>query len=101
MGFQMESDAERIMEVLPKRFNRFKLRPSSGKDPIDPIWKTTTGREAERNLRFSRVYLLLGQKPQGQLGYKEANSAETAKPFYADVVELVQRKSARPLERAA
>jgi hypothetical protein len=25
MGFQMESDAKRVMEVLPKRFNRFKL----------------------------------------------------------------------------
>jgi hypothetical protein len=28
------------------------------------------------------------------LGDKEANSAETAKPLYADVVELVQGKSA-------
>ena len=53
-----------------------------------------TRRLSGQEIRFSRVYLLLGQEPQRQLGDKEANSAETAKPVYADVVELVQRKSA-------
>jgi hypothetical protein len=36
----------------------------------------------------------LGQKPQGLLGDKEANRPKAAKPFYADVVALVQRTSA-------
>jgi hypothetical protein len=72
----------------------FRIRASSGKDQIDTIRETTTERKAKRKLGFSRVYLLLGKKPQRQLGDKEANSAETTKPLYADVVELVQGKSA-------
>ncbi len=78
----------------------FQIRPSSGKDPSDRIREATTERKAQRDLWFFGVYFLLGQKPQGQLGDQEANSAETAKPLYADVVELVQGKSAHALERA-
>ena len=40
----------------------------------------------------SGVYLLLGQKSQGQMGDKETNRPQTAKSLYADVVELVQGK---------
>jgi hypothetical protein len=36
----------------------------------------------------------LGENPQRVLGDKETDSTETAKPFSADVVELVQEESA-------
>ncbi len=37
MGFQLESDAKRIMEVLPKRFNRFKLELHPEKTKLIPF----------------------------------------------------------------
>jgi RNA-directed DNA polymerase len=39
MGFQLESDAKRIMEVLPKRFNRFKLELHPEKTKLIPFGK--------------------------------------------------------------
>jgi len=37
MGFQMESDMNRVMEVLPKRFNRFKLELHPKKTKVIPF----------------------------------------------------------------
>jgi RNA-directed DNA polymerase len=37
MGFQLESDAKQIMEVLPKRFNRFKLELHPEKTKLIPF----------------------------------------------------------------
>lgn len=37
MGFQLESDAKRIMEVLPKRFNRFELELHPEKTKLIPF----------------------------------------------------------------
>jgi hypothetical protein len=39
MGFQLESDAKRMMEVLPKRFNRFKLNLHPEKTRLIPFGK--------------------------------------------------------------
>jgi group II intron reverse transcriptase/maturase len=39
MGFQLESDAKRMMEVLPKRFNRFKLDLHPEKTRLIPFGK--------------------------------------------------------------
>ncbi len=39
MGFQKEADAKRIMEVLPKRFNRFKLHLHPEKTQLIPFGK--------------------------------------------------------------
>ena len=39
MGFQLESDAKRLMEVLPKRFDRFKLELHPDKTRLIPFGK--------------------------------------------------------------
>ena len=43
MGFQLESDAKRIMEVLPKRFNRYELELHPEKTKLIPFGKPLGG----------------------------------------------------------
>ncbi len=43
IGFQLKSDAERLMEALPKRFNRFKLSLHPEKTKLIPFGRPTAG----------------------------------------------------------
>jgi len=60
MGFQIESGAKRLMEVLPERFSRFELELHSEKTQLIPFGQPPRSGKPKGSLYFSRVYLLLG-----------------------------------------
>jgi RNA-directed DNA polymerase len=59
MGFQRKEDAERVMEVLPKRFARYGLTLHMGKTRIVPFKRPGAG-EDKRDKKSSQSFDFLG-----------------------------------------
>ncbi len=94
MGFQLESDAKRLMEALPKRFNRFKLDLHPEKTRLIPFGKPPRSGKPKGTFDFLGFTFYWGKSLKGNWVIKKQTARKRAKPLYADVVELVQRKSA-------
>ena len=72
--FEVEGDARRVLDVLPKRFGKYgltlhpaktRLVPFQGRPPGSP---TGPPRRAPRHVRLLGVHPLLGSDAQGELG---------------------------------
>ena len=87
MGFQLESDAKRIMEVLPKRFNRYELELHPEKTKLIPFGKPLGG--AKGTFDFLGFTFYWGKSLKGNWVIKKQTARKTAKPLHADVVEMV------------
>ncbi|WP_254432151.1 reverse transcriptase domain-containing protein [Aquisalimonas sp. 2447] len=94
--FACESDARRVMEVLPKRFARYglELHPE---DPGCAVRPARIGRRtAPGDLRFSRLHPLLGAVEARALGGQAQDGAGSAAPGHACNRSLVLCDAASP-----
>ena len=72
--FEVEGDARRVLDVLPKRFGEVRPDPPSGEDPAGPVPGASAGsptgppRRPPRHVRLPGVHPLLGSDAQGELG---------------------------------
>ena len=73
IGCELEADARRVMAVLPKRFNRFRLTMHPEKTVLMAFKKPPQSRaigRGEGEFRLSGIYPLLGQDTPWILGHQ-------------------------------
>ena len=71
IGFERRDDAERVMDVLPKRLGRYGLTLHADKTRVLP-WataSTATGGQRSGLLRLLGVHAALATSPQRSLGH--------------------------------
>ena len=80
LGFEWESDAQRLMEVLPKRFNRYDLSLHPEKTKVIPFRKPPLNKKGKGpgTFDFPRVHVLLVKIKKGLLGFEEQNHWKNA-----------------------
>ena len=89
MGFSCEEDARRVMDVLPKRFEKYGLTIHPDKTRLVPFERpggaskgTHPGaRTRSRDLRPAGVHALLGALSEGELGGEAQDVHEPLQPW--------------------
>jgi group II intron reverse transcriptase/maturase len=81
MGFQLESDAKRLMEVLPKRFNRFKLDLHPDKTRLIPFGKPPRGGRPEGTFEFLGFTFYWGKSLKGNWVIKKQTARKRRNRF--------------------
>jgi RNA-directed DNA polymerase len=77
IGFEREDDAKRVMEVLPRRFERYGLKLHPDKTRLLPFGRPDDrdpGGQGSGDLRLPRLHALLAAKPIGSM---EAGHGDT------------------------
>ncbi len=81
MGFQLESDAKRIMEVLPKRFTRFKLELHPEKTRLIPFGKPPRSGKPKETFDFLGFNFHWGKSLKGNWVIKKQTARKRRKRF--------------------
>ena len=88
MGFTCEEDARRVMDVLPKRFEKYGLTIHPEKTRLVPFERpsgvpegATPERGLPRDLRPAGVHALLGPLAEGELGGEAQDVQEPIPPW--------------------
>ena len=80
IGCELEADARRMMDVLPKRFARFRLTIHPEKTALIAFKRPPSRDQIGRgngHIRLSRIYPLLGANTPGILGHQAQDGRET------------------------
>ena len=101
MGFACEEDARRVMDVLPKRFEKYGLTIHPDKTRLvpferpsgDPQRDDLGGADSSRDLRPAGLHALLGTLPERELGGEAQDVQEPIPPWIGSPVAMV---SAQP-----
>ena len=81
MGFQLESDAKRLMEVLPKRFNRFKLDLHPEKTRLIPFGKPPRNGKPKGTFDFLGFTFYWGKSLKGNWVIKKQTARKRRNRF--------------------
>ena len=81
MGFQLESDAKRLMEVLPKRFNRFKLDLHPEKTRLIPFGKPPRNGKPGGTFDFLGFTFYWGKSLKGNWAIKKQTARKRRNRF--------------------
>jgi group II intron reverse transcriptase/maturase len=81
MGFQLESDAKRMMEVLPKRLNRFKLDLHPEKTRLIPFGKPPRNGKPGRTFDFLGFTFFWGKSLKGYSVIKKQTARKRRNRF--------------------
>lgn len=81
MGFQLESDAKRAMEVLPKRFNRFKLDLHPEKTRLIPFGKPPRSGKPKETFDFLGFTFYWGKSLKGYWVIKKQTARKRRNRF--------------------
>lgn len=81
MGFQLESDAKRLMEVLPKRFDRFKLELHPDKTRLIPFGKPARDGRPEGTFDFLGFTFYWGKSLKGNWVIKKQTARKRRNRF--------------------
>ena len=81
MGFQMESDAKRLMEVLPERFNRFELELHPEKTKLIPFGKPPRSGKPKGSLDFLGFTFYWGKSLKGNWVIKKQTARKRRNRF--------------------
>jgi RNA-directed DNA polymerase len=91
IGFELESDAKRVMEILPKRFNRYGLELHPDKTALVPFGKPllkSKGRTKNGTFDFLGFTFYWGRSLKGYWVIKK-KTAHKLDPFSEKDVEVV------------
>ena len=89
LGFESKADAERVLRVLPKRFEKYGLQLHPEKTRRLPFGRPPRKRAAlrgTRNLQLPRLYPLLGNRPNGNWVLKRG----TAKDRFSRALKAIR-----------
>jgi RNA-directed DNA polymerase len=81
MGFQLESDAKRLMEVLPKRFSRFKLDLHPEKTRLIPFGKPPRNGKPKGTFDFLGFTFYWGKSLKGNWVIKKQTARKRRNRF--------------------
>lgn len=81
MGFQMESDANRLMEVLPQRFNRYKLDLHPEKTKLIPFGKPPRSGKPKGTFDFLGFTFYWGKSLKGNWVIKKQTARKRRNRF--------------------
>lgn len=81
MGFELESDAKRLMEVLPKRFNRFKLELHPDKTRLIPFGKPLQSGKPKGTFDFLGFTFYWGKSLKGYWVIKKQTARKRRNRF--------------------
>lgn len=81
IGFQLESDAKRLMEVLPKRFNRFKLDLHPDKTQLIPFGKPPRNGKPKGTFYFLGFTFYWGKSLKGNWAIKKQTARKRRNRF--------------------
>jgi group II intron reverse transcriptase/maturase len=81
LGFQLESDAKRLMEVLPERFSRFKLDLHPEKTNLIPFGKPPQSGTPKGSFDFLGFTFYLGKSLKGYWVIKKQTSRKRRNRF--------------------
>ncbi|CAB1058445.1 Retron-type RNA-directed DNA polymerase (EC [Olavius sp. associated proteobacterium Delta 1] len=81
MGFQYETDAKRLMEVLPKRFNRFKLDLHPEKTKLIPFGKPPQNGKPKGTFDFLGFTFYWGKSLKGYWVIKKQTARKRRNRF--------------------
>jgi group II intron reverse transcriptase/maturase len=99
MGFQLESDAKRLMEVLPKRFNRFKLNLHPDKTQLIPFGKPPRSGEPKGTLYFLGFTFYWGKSLKGNWVIKKQTARKRRNRFMRMLWSWCKENRHDPLRR--
>ena len=81
IGFQLESDAKRLMEVLPERFNRFELELHPEKTKLIPFGKPARNGRTKGSLDFLGFTFYWGKSLKGNWVIKKQTARKRRNRF--------------------
>ena len=81
VGFQLESDAKRLMEVLPERFNRFELELHPEKTKLIPFGKPARSGKPKGSLDFLGFTFYWGKSLKGNWVIKKQTARKRRNRF--------------------
>jgi len=96
IGFELEADARRVMEVLPKRFARFELSIHPEKTRLVPFQKPSGpggGRQRARDVRLSGFTHYWGKSRKNTWVIKRKTAQKRLRRSMKNVWEWCHQKS--------
>jgi hypothetical protein len=98
MGFQLESDAKRMMEVLPKRFSRFKLDLHPEKTQLIPFGKPPRSGKPKGTFDFLGFTFYWGKSLKGYWVIKKQTARKRRNRFMRMLWNWCKEHRHDPLE---
>ena len=98
MGFQLESDARRLMEVLPKRFERFKLDLHPEKTRLIPFGKPPKSGKPEGTFDFLGFTFYWGKGLKGYWVIKKQTARKRRNRFMRMLWDWCKKNRHEPLK---
>ncbi len=98
IGFQLESDAKRIMEVLPKRFNRFELSLHPEKTKLIPFGKPAKSGKPKGTFDFLGFTFYWGKTLKGYWVIKKQTARKRLKRFLRMLWNWCKKNRHEPIE---
>jgi len=98
IGFQLESDAKRIMEVLPKRFNRFELSLHPEKTKLIPFGKPTKSGKPKGTFDFLGFTFYWGKTLKGYWVIKKQTARKRLNRFLRMLWNWCKKNRHEPIE---
>ena len=98
MGFQMESDVKRLMEILPKRFNRYKLELHPEKTRLIPFGKPTRNGKPGGTFDFLGFTFYWGKSLKGNWVIKKQTARKRRNCFMRMLWEWCKESRHDPLD---
>ncbi len=98
MGFQLESDAKRLMEVLPKRFDRFKLELHPDKTRLIPFGKPPRNGKPGGTFDFLGFTFYWGKSLKGYWGIKKKTARKRRNRFMRMVWQWCKANRHEPVK---
>ena len=99
MGFQLESDAKRLMEVLPKRFNRYKLELHPEKTQLIPFGKPPQGGKPRGTFYFLGFTFYWGKSLKGNWVIKKQTARKRRNRFMRMLWNWCKENRHDPMEK--
>lgn len=99
MGFQLESDAKRLMEVLPNRFNRFKLDLHPDKTQLIPFGKPLRGGKPKGTFDFLGFTFYWGKSLKGNWVIKKQTARKRRNRFMRMLWNWCKENRHDPLDK--
>lgn len=98
IGFQLESDAKRIMEVLPKRFNRFELSLHPEKTKLIAFGKPTKSGKPKDTFDFLGFTFYWGKTLKGYWVIKKQTARKRLNRFLRMLWNWCKKNRHEPIE---
>jgi len=98
IGFQLESDAKRIMEVLPKRFNQFELSLHPEKTKLIPFGKPTKSGKPKGTFDFLGFTFYWGKTLKGYWVIKKQTARKRLNRFLRMLWNWCKKNRHEPIE---